>query len=345
MLFSYEQFDDPNTLNNYLLGGEIVKNIIGSMINNLQLVKTTGELINYGEKIGQDHLNKIKSINNKGFCFPICVSKNEVAGNDTRDQPLSNGDLIKIELGIQINGFPSCCCTSVLLTNELELSSNDPRLRVMSALNEAKHDALKILNTKYSNIDLVDLLQKIAVKHNCNLLLADSQYPVSSGVISYQMSQNVIDGKNDDESDIHKLIIGRINDTYDFELSKTEFEENEVYAIDIAFSSGSGKINPIDPVVIYGKNNDTFYSLRLKSSKESLNYFNNYFPINCRQKMVDNKFKLGLVECIRNNLIKPYYAMSEKNGEYIARSKFTVIIRKNNKNNKKGHIIVADIQN
>lgn len=350
MLPSYEQFDDPNTLNNYLLGGGIVKKIINTMIDSLNLIKTTGELINLGEKTGLEELKKLKSINNKGFCFPVCVSKNEVAGNDTQDQLILNGDLIKIELGVHIDGFPSCCCTSVLITNESEsesklLSVDDPRSRVMMALDEARYEAFKILNTNHSNVDLVNLLQKIATKHNCSLLLADSQYPLSSGVISYQMSQNILDGNNDEEDDVHKLIIGRINDTYDFELSKTEFEENEVYGIDIAFSTGSGKINPIDPVVIYGKKNDAFYPLRLKSSKESLSYFNNNnFPINCQQKMTDSRFKLGLIECIRNNLIKPYYSMGEKIGEYIARSKFTVIIRKNNKNNKKGHIIVADVQ-
>jgi hypothetical protein len=68
--------------------------------------------------------------------------------------------------------------------------------------------------------------------------------------------------------------------------------------------------------------------LKLKSSKQTLNNFKkNRFPQNCRNNIKDPRFKLGIKECIDKKLIDNYRIMQEKDGEYIARIKFTVIVR------------------
>ena len=41
----------------------------------------------------------------------------------------------------------------------------------------------------------------------------------------------------------------------------------------------------------------------------------------------DPKFKLGLKECVTKGLLEPYTPFQEKQGEYVARVKFTVIIK------------------
>ena len=76
---------------------------------------------------------------------------------------------------------------------------------------------------------------------------------------------------------------------------------------------------------------DKFYSLKLKTSKEALGKFkNNYFPMNVT-KLVNSRFKMGLNECINNNLIESYPSMIESDNDIVVRIKFTVVIRRYNK--------------
>src|SRR5205807_730217 len=95
------------------------------------------------------------------------------------------------------------------------------------------------------------------------------------GMISYQISRYVINGYNNDEDEfIHKLILAKANPLYDFTLRETEFEENEIYAIDILMSTGTGKLyNSNKETNIFKRNFEFREMLKLKSSKIVLNEF------------------------------------------------------------------------
>ena len=49
------------------------------------------------------------------------------------------------------------------------------------------------------------------------------------------------------------------------------------------------------------------------------------FPVNTKDKPAS--FRFGLKECLSKDLIKEYYPMADKEGEYVARIKFTVIVK------------------
>ena len=95
-------------------------------------------------------------------------------------------------------------------------------------------------------------------------------------------------------------------------------------------SSGTGKLsklNEADSSCIYKRLPDKKMRLKLKSSRTALAHFrSNRFPINIRDKK-DNRFRLGLNDCVRKGLIEHYPAMQEKDGEYVVRLKFTVIVK------------------
>lgn len=74
------------------------------------------------------------------------------------------------------------------------------------------------------NKDVSDAIQKVAAAYDCKIV---------EGVLSHQLKQFVIDG--------NKAILSVSNP--DTRVDDAEFEENEVYSIDIVTSTGEGKVS------------------------------------------------------------------------------------------------------
>ena len=73
------------------------------------------------------------------------------------------------------------------------------------------------------NKDVTEAIQKVAAAYDCKIV---------EGVLSHQLKQFVIDG--------NKVVLSVSN--ADTKVDDAEFEENEVYAIDIVTSTGEGKV-------------------------------------------------------------------------------------------------------
>jgi hypothetical protein len=73
------------------------------------------------------------------------------------------------------------------------------------------------------NKDVTEAIQKVAAAYDCKIV---------EGVLSHQLKQFVIDG--------NKVILSVSNP--DTRVDDAEFEENEVYAVDIVTSTGEGKV-------------------------------------------------------------------------------------------------------
>lgn len=73
------------------------------------------------------------------------------------------------------------------------------------------------------NKDVTEAIQKVAAAYDCKIV---------EGVLSHQLKQFVIDG--------NKVILSASNP--DTRVDEAEFEENEVYSVDIVTSTGEGKV-------------------------------------------------------------------------------------------------------
>ncbi|KAK2632748.1 hypothetical protein EUGRSUZ_L01138, partial [Eucalyptus grandis] len=142
------------------------------------------------------------------------------------------------------------------------------------------------------NKDVTEAINKVAAAYDCKIV---------EGVLSHQLKQFVIDG--------NKVIISVSNP--DTKVDEFEFEENEVYAIDIVTSTGEGKPKLLDEkqTTVYKRAADKNYHLKMKASKK--------------------RARLGLVECVNHELLQPYPVLHEKLGDYAAHIKFTVLLMPN----------------
>merc|ERR1712240_545503 len=52
-------------------------------------------------------------------------------------------------------------------------------------------------------------------------------------------------------------------------------------------------------------------------------------PFNLRNFEEEKKARMGVVECVKHNVIQPFHVLYEKEGTYVAQFKFTVLLMPN----------------
>ncbi|CAL5437834.1 unnamed protein product [Camellia sinensis] len=181
------------------------------------------------DQFGNMYKNVKKKIE-RGVAFPNCVSVNNtlchfspLASNEV---VLEEGDMVKIcsDMGCHIDGFIAVVAhTHVLQGGPVTGSQAD----VIAAANTAAEVALRLLRPRRKNKDVTEAIQKVAAAYDCKIV---------EGVLSHQLKQFVIDG--------NKVVLSVSSP--ETRVDDAEFEENEVYTIDIVTSTGEGKPKLLD---------------------------------------------------------------------------------------------------
>merc|ERR1719334_2482038 len=143
-------------------------------------------------------------------------------------------------------------------------------------------------------------------------------------MLSHQLEQNKIDGE--------KTIIQNPSEAQRKEHEKYEFSLHEVYGVDVLISTGEGQGREKNAkITVYKKTEDT-YMLKMKTSREFFSKVSKQFgsmPFNLRSMDDEKKARMGVVECVTHKLIEPFQVLFEKEGEYVAQFKFTVLLMPN----------------
>ncbi|KAG0466522.1 hypothetical protein HPP92_017498 [Vanilla planifolia] len=266
------------------------------------------------EQAGSMYKNVKKKIE-RGVAFPTCISVNNTVchfsplWND--ETVLEENDLVKIDMGCHIDGFIAVVAhTHVLQDGPIVGRAAD----VIAAANTAAEVALRLVRPGKKNKDVTEAIQKVAAAYDCKIV---------EGVLSHQMKQFVIDG--------NKVILSVGNP--ETRVDDAEFEENEVYSVDIVTSTGEGKPKLIDEkqTTIYKRAVDKNYHLKIKASRFIFSEINQKFPIMpfSARALEEKRARLGLVECVNHDLLQPYPVLHEKPGDLVAHIKFTVLLMPN----------------
>jgi len=269
-LTSFEQLDNAENLEKYKAAGTIASKALNKVIKHTNPGISILKLCKMGDDFIASEVhtvyknNKLK--NGKGIAFPTCVSRNNYVGfysplDDT--EKIENGDIVNIELGVHIDGFPAIIGYTVVVKHG-DVVFTEKQQNVVKAVAEASKTILPLFKEGKKNTSIVKHIQECADKYNCNLLHVADPHQIVPGIISYQVSQNILyDENNDDEDDIHNIILHKVCDHYDFTMAEVELIENEVYVVDVVMSTGDGKINQTeDKTTIYKKKYKNRYNLK-----------------------------------------------------------------------------------
>lgn len=266
------------------------------------------------EQAGNMYKNVKKKIE-RGIAFPTCVSVNNTVCHfsplASDEAVLEENDIVKIDMGCHIDGFIAVVAhTHVLREGPVPGRAAD----VIAAANTAAEVALRLVRPGKKNKDVTEAIQKVAAAYDCKIV---------EGVLSHQLKQFVIDG--------NKVVLSVYNP--DTRVDDVEFEENEVYAIDIVTSTGEGKPKLLDEkqTTIYKRAVDKNYHLKMKASRFIFSEISQKFPIMpfTARALEEKRARLGLVECVNHDLLQPYPVLHEKPGDLVAHIKFTVLLMPN----------------
>jgi curved DNA binding protein len=250
----------------------------------------------------------------KGVAMPTCVSVNSVVchcNGTEEDIKLQLNDVVRIDLGIHVDGYVAQVAQTIQVTANGELNPESKEAQVIVAGNAVLDAAIRQLRPGNTTTDVAAVIEKAATHFGLN--------PVE-GVLSHQVKRYIVDG--------FKAIPCKT--TTDHKVHEYPIEENTVWALDIVLTTGNGlrlKERGMKPCVFKAAI-DSNYEPKLQAAFEARGEITNrfqYFPFtpSC---LTSAKAKLGLSELNKHGVVVPIPVLYEKDGEVVAHFKATVLV-------------------
>jgi methionyl aminopeptidase len=245
------------------------------------------------------------------WAFPVNVSINNIAAHYTspiKDDGLTinEGDIVKVDLGVHIEGFIVDTAFSVNL-------SNDPLLENIIQATEVAIEAAK-------NLAKPEVNTRVIGKKTEDIVKGFGYNPIKE-LGGHQIERWTVHGK--------KQLPELGSQGGDI------IEEGDVFAVEIFASTGEGSIHNTNYSYIYEINPYAGrVPLRRKTSKQILGHINkNYKTLPFAERWLAKEFRLGvafgLQELIQQGKLKVHYVLSEQKGAYVSQSEETIMITEN----------------
>mmetsp|Transcript_29198 Transcript_29198/g.54660 ORF Transcript_29198/g.54660 Transcript_29198/m.54660 type:complete len:387 (-) Transcript_29198:138-1298(-) len=312
-----EDISDINVVTKYKKAAEIANNALLAVIKS---IKVGGKVVDACQ-VGDDYImeqtgkvyNKARPRVEKGIGFPTCVSVNHIVGHFS---PLSDdtstfkdGDLVKIDLGVHIDGYVAVAAHTIVVGDK---PATGKKADVLMAAHVAAECAIRMLRPGGKNENMTKMFTQVADDFKVNVV---------QGVLSHQLERNIIDGE--------KVIASKFDPENPESKVEFEFDQNEVYAIDIVMSSGDGKPKEFEQrMTVFKRDMESTYQLKMKASRAVFSDIKERFgafPFTMRA-MDEKKGKFGIRECLTHSLVQGYPVLQEKDGEVVAHIKFTALL-------------------
>jgi len=310
-----QELPNPSVIDKYKCSADIANRALALVVKDCVPGKMIVDLCTAGDKFIDEQVALVyaKGKMEKGIAFPTSISVNHCVGHysplagDTA--VLVEGDLVKVDLGVHIDGYIAVVAHTTFATLSTAATTGR-KADVVAAAHYAAECAHRLIKPGKKNTDVTEAIEKVAKEFGCESM---------EGVLSHQMKRFVIDG--------NKTIINK--STLEHKVDEFEFEENQVFAVDIVMSTGEGKSREMETrTTVYKRAVDQSYLLKMKAARYVFNEINNRFPtLPFTVRALDEKrARLGITECLQHELLFPYPVLYEKQGEVVAQFKFTVLV-------------------
>jgi len=219
----------------YKNAGQVANSVIAKLITESVDGKNILELCELGDKLIVEGAKSVYKSNKKmerGIAFPTCISVNHIAGHYSPEAgdkaALKDGDVVKIDIGVHLDGFIAVAAHTHVVGNSSGRPTTGKAADAICAAHLAGDAILRLLKPGSKNSEIPGVVKAITEAFHVN--------PVEA-VLSHQMKRFIIDAT--------KVIPNKFNAEQAVE--EFQFEEDEVYAIDIVVSTGTGKTREQDP--------------------------------------------------------------------------------------------------
>ncbi|KGO65570.1 Winged helix-turn-helix transcription repressor DNA-binding [Penicillium italicum] len=335
--------NNPDTLTKYKTAAQISHNVLEAVAALCVEGEKIVEICQKGDKLLDEEVAKVykgKKIV-KGISHPTTVSPSSyvtpytplVSDAAEAEITLKAGELVKVQLGAQIDGFGTIVCDMVVVpkkdspkevvtgreadlilathyANEVLLRLMIPQGLLTQGTDEEKKKAAaqKAPTQAYMS----SLLEKIAKTYDCTVV---------ENTTSWMFGRNEIEGEK-------KIILSPGNGVRGDGVP----EVGEVWGVEVGLSLGSGKVKNLDHRATLHRRTTTTYGLKRPSSRQTLSEVVKKFgtfPFSLRQLDDEKAAKVGVVECVRGGVLRQYEPAGETDGSPVSRLLTTVAITKN----------------
>ncbi|KAL4422002.1 hypothetical protein ABPG77_005432 [Micractinium sp. CCAP 211/92] len=312
-----ETLSNPDVVTKYKAASKIVNAALAAVIEACKAGAKVVDICEKGDSIMVEGVGKEfkgKEIE-KGIAVPTCISVNNCVGhfsplNDCTLE-LKDGDLVKIDMGCHIDGYIAQAAHSLVVAADPAAPVTGRAADVIQCAQTCFDAAARLIRPGKKSGEVAAVLGKIAEAYGCNLV---------DGVMTYEMTRFVIDAQ--------KAVLQKPQP--DVKVEDCEFEEGEVYAIDIIVSTGEGKpkIQDEKETTVYKRAMEVQYQLKMKASRELLSEVGKKYPtmLFSLRGIEAKQARFGLVECINHGLLNAYPVTYEKEGDLVAHIKGTVLL-------------------
>ena len=250
---------------------------------------------------------KIEELN--GLCaFPVNLCINNIAAHYTsplKDDGLliKEGDLVKIDLGVHIEGYIVDTAFTVNFNEDSSLEN------IIQSTEVALDAAKMIVKPKTNSREIGQKIEEIVKGFKYN--------PIKE-LGGHQIERWTVHGK--------KALPELGSQGGDI------MEDGEVFSIEIFATTGEGSVHNTQYTHIYELNP---YSgrvpLRRKTSKQLLGFINkNYKSLPFAERWLAKEFRMGvafgLQELVQQGKLQAHFVLSEKKGTYVAQIEETILV-------------------
>ncbi|RDW59478.1 hypothetical protein BP6252_12565 [Coleophoma cylindrospora] len=335
--------NNPDTLTKYKSAAQISQKVLEAVTALCVAGEKIVTICEKGDKLLDEEIAKVyrgKKIA-KGISHPTTVSPSSfvtpytplVSDEKEAAVELKAGDVIKIQLGAQIDGFGTIVCDTIIIRDEAsgdEITgreadlllathyANEVLLRLMvppglvaTGTDEEKAKAANIKAPTQAK--MTSILEKVVKSYDCNLVEATTSW---------------LFGRNEIEDPSKKIVLA----PHEGGKGDGTPEVGEVWGVEMGVSLGSGKIKTLENRATLHRRTTLTYALKRPSSKKILNEVVKkfgVFPFSLRQLDDERDAKVGVVECVRGGVFRQYEVVGDKDGESVGRLLSTVAITKN----------------
>lgn len=275
------------------------------------------------EEVSKIYNSKKNKVSSKGIGFPTSISPNNIIDYLSPINPedsssnliLKDGDVVKVHLGTQIDGFASIVSETVVVGASKDAPVTGKKADLLAAAHNAAEAALRVMKPGNKNWDVTKIVSKVAEEYGVVAL---------EDMLTHNQERNVLTGE--------KQIIINPSESQRGQTNTFEFEVGQVFGLDILVSTGEGKAKQTDLRTTIYKLTGENYPLKLKSSRSVLNEIKkkvSRFPFAIKNLDDPTKGRTGLRENVTYGTMIPYHVYQEKESELVAQVYITVAITKN----------------
>lgn len=258
----------------------------------------------------------------RGVAFPCCISVNEQLCtfspvDASTDRTLKDGDLVKVELGAQFEGYPALVATTVVIGASTENPVTGVSADIVDATAKVAEATIKLLQAGKSSW---------AIAADVRALTRELGFAFAEGIISHTMSKDNLANYGEE-----RILLVKPTSEQSKMVSECTFKPYDVIAIDICLSSGSGKmVFPNHRPTIY-KRTTHQHSLRLKTSRAILADVRTRYggmAFNLRDMENLARARVAVQECCQHQVMTAYEVLQEQEkGKVTARVMLTVMVQ------------------